>query len=61
MYQAISKSLMTIAALLVKHGEDITTTYNSEASLSSPLLLLISSAKVQTDLSASPKPWFQDP
>ena len=47
MCQAIRKSQLAIATLLMRRGTDIAQTYHSEDGVSSPLLLLISAAEVR--------------
>ena len=48
MCQAIHKSQLAIATLLMRRGADIAQIYNFKEGVSSPLLLLINAAEVST-------------
>ena len=58
MYQAINKSLLSIATLLMRQGVDITQTHDDEAGISSPLLLLVAAAEVRSRHTLSVCGWL---
>lgn len=58
MHQAINKSLLSIATLLMRQGVDIAQTHDNEAGISSPLLLLVAAAEVGSRRTLSVCVWL---